>query len=87
MSKRMKITFLSVAAALVALFITMLLLSVPMGGKGAVLPILAFYVTGIVTAFIFLAGAIFSVICRFRGLTKKGNKYYDNTNTSDSGWK
>ena len=87
MSKRMKIIVLSVAAVLALLFVVMLFLALPIEGKGSVVPLLAFYVTGGATAFAFLAGAIFSFICRFRGLTRKANKVYDNTNTSDDDWK
>ena len=83
MSKKVKLVILSVAAAVLFSFLAMLLLAVPIGAKGAVLPILAFYITGVVAAALFLAAGIISLICRFRGLTRKGAKYYDNTNTQD----
>lgn len=82
MSKRFKVIILSVAAGLLVIFLAMLLLAVPIGAKAAVLPILAFYVTGGIVGLLYLAAGIFSLICRFRGLTGKGAKYYDNKNTS-----
>ncbi len=78
MSKRLFVIVLSVAAALLALFVTMVFLSLPLGAAGSVLPVLALYVTGIVVAAAFLfAGAFFFLRCR-RGLTKKAKRVYDN---------
>ena len=71
MSKTKKIIVISVSAALFALFVLMLLLSLPLGGKMGVLPILSLYVTGIVVGVIFLFGAIFSFVLRARKLTKR----------------
>ena len=84
MSKAFKIVILSLAAALVALFVTMFLLCVPIGNKGSLLSISVFYITALVTAILFFFGAIFSLFCRFRGLTGRGSKYYDNTNKSEN---
>ena len=83
MSKRFKIILLSAVSTLLALFIAMLFLAVPMGDKGVVLPILAFYITAIAEAGVLLLAGIVCVICRIRGLTSKGSKYYDNKNIPD----
>jgi len=58
-SAKRKILVLSVAALLVALFVTILLLSVPLGGRASVLPVTVLYVAGGVIAAIFLAAAVF----------------------------
>ena len=83
MSKGVKITILIVAALLAALFITMLFLCVPMGSKPVVLPITAFYLTGLVVAVISFVGGALSLFYRFRRLTRAGRKYYDNRNSID----
>jgi len=83
MSKTKKIIVISVSAALFALFVLMLLLSLPLGGKMGVLPILSLYVTGIVVGVIFLFGAIFSFVLRARKLTKREKRYYDNKKNKD----
>ena len=84
MSKKIKLVILSVAASVLLCFLAMLLLAVPIGAKGAILPILAFYITGVVAAAFFLIVGAISVFYRFRGLTGKGAKYYDNTNTLEN---
>ena len=81
MSKTVKIVVLAVAATLLSLFVILFFLCVPLFGKGSILPIGTFYVTSIVIAALFVIGAIISLFCRFRGLTRRGRKYYDNTNT------
>ena len=78
MNKRVKIIVLSVAAALLALFVAILLLSLPLGANGSVISIAALYVTGIVVAALFLAAGCFLLVRRLGGLTKKGKKVYDN---------
>ena len=78
MNKRVKIIVLSVAAALLALFIAILFLSLPLGAKGSVISIVALYVTGIVVAAVFLSAAVFFLLHRHRGLTRKGKRVYDN---------
>ena len=85
MNKRVKVILLSVTAFLVTLFLLTLLLSLPIGPNGGVLPITALYVTGIVVASLFLAGAIFSLVYRYRRLTGGGEKYYDNGNHTKEG--
>ena len=78
MSKRLFVILLSAGAALLALFVTMLLLSLPLGAKGSVLPVLALYVTGMVVAAIFLFAGVFFFLHRGRGLTRKAKRVYDN---------
>ena len=58
-STKRKILVLSVAALLVALFVTILLLSVPLGGRASVLPVTVLYVVGGVVAGLFLGAAVF----------------------------
>ena len=87
MSKALKVIILSAAAILLALFVAMLFLAVPMGDKGAVLPILAFYITAIAEAGVLLLAGTVCVICRIRGLTSRGSKYYDNKNILEKGRK
>ena len=84
MSKTVKIVVLAVAAALLSLFVILLFLCVPLFGKGSILPIGTFYVASIVIAALFVIGAIISLFCRFRWLTRRGRKYYDNTNTLEN---
>ncbi|MBQ7713185.1 MAG: hypothetical protein IJT69_05145 [Clostridia bacterium] len=55
--KRIAIT--AAAVLLAAVFLTVALLSVPLGGRASVLPVIALYVTGGVTAGIYLAAAAF----------------------------
>ena len=83
MNKGAKITIISVAASLAAVFLTILLLCVPMGSKDAVLSMRVLYVTGFAIAALFLIGAIVSLIYRFRELTSARSKYYDNSNSID----
>ena len=87
MSKRFKIILLSAVSTLLALFIVMLFLAVPMGAKRAVLPLPAFYITALATAGVFLLAGLLCVICRIRGLTSRGSKYYDNKNILEKGEK
>ena len=63
MSKRFKIILLSAVSTLLALFIVMLFLAVPMGAKRAVLPLPAFYITALATAGVFLLAGLLCVIC------------------------
>ena len=58
-TKIITIAALSAAAFLAALFVTFLLLDLPLGGKASVLPMVAFYVVGGITAGLFLASATF----------------------------
>jgi len=60
MSKSTKrtIAILAAAAILIAAFLTFLFLSVPIGGRASVLPVIALYVAGGVIAAIFLAAAV-----------------------------
>ena len=83
MSKLVKILVLSLAVLLAVTFLTMLFLSVPMGNKDAVLPIVVLYVTGLVTAGLSFVGAGLFAFYRFRELTAAGRKYYDNRNSID----
>ena len=53
------IAILSAALLLVALFVTVLFLSVPIGEKASVLSVTALYVAGGVIAAVFLASAVF----------------------------
>ncbi|MBO4479824.1 MAG: hypothetical protein J5774_05605 [Clostridia bacterium] len=78
MSKIKKLIMISLSAAVFTLFVLMTLLSLPIGKKGGVLPILSLYVTGIVVAALFLAAGCFLLVRRLGGLTKKGKKVYDN---------
>lgn len=82
MNKRVKIVLLSLTAALVILFVTILLLALPIRTTGTI-PMIALYVTGTVAAAIFLAGAIVSIIYPFLRLTRRGEKYYDKWKTSE----
>ena len=52
-----RICLICAVALLAALFVTFLLLSVPLGGRASVLPTTVFYVVGGVIAGIFLAAA------------------------------
>ena len=87
MSKRFKIILLSAISILLALFIVMLFLAVPMGAKRAVIPLPAFYITALATAVVFFLAGLLCVICLIRGLTSRGSKYYDNKNISEKGEK
>ena len=57
-TKRM-VAVLSAIALFVAAFVTILFLSVPLGGRASVLPVTVLYVVGGVVAALFLAAAAF----------------------------
>ena len=80
MSKRFLVIVIASFAALLVLFAVIGFLSLPLGNNGSVLPINALYITGDVTALVFLAAAIFFLVRRLSGLTKGNKRVYDNKN-------
>ena len=61
-ARKLRILVLGIAALFVAIFVTFLLLSLPLGTHVAVLPITLFYIVGGTVSALFIAFAVFLLI-------------------------